>query len=100
MPLDGLTLGFLARELEDKLLGARVDKVAQPDHDSWSSSPCRAPETLRLLIAATPGSARMHLTEARYENPQEAPMFCMLMRKHLAGGRICTIRQGGGRPVD
>lgn len=96
MPLDGLTLGFLARELEDKLLGARVDKVAQPDHDMVILTLRGAGETLRLLIAATPGSARMHLTEARYENPQEAPMFCMLMRKHLAGGRITAIRQLGG----
>ena len=93
MPLDGVTLGFLARELNGKLTGARVDKVVQPDHDLVILTLRGQGETLRLLISATPGSARMHLSEARYENPEEAPMFCMLMRKHLLGGRVTGIRQ-------
>ncbi|MGI6694703.1 MAG: Rqc2 family fibronectin-binding protein [Christensenellales bacterium] len=96
MPLDGITLGFLARELEAKLIGARVDKAFQPDKDLVILSLRAAGETLRLLISATPGSARMHLSETRYENPAEAPMFCMLMRKHLMGGRVTSIKQLGG----
>ena len=96
MPLDGITLGFLARELDAKLAGARVDKISQPDKDLVILTLRTAGETLRLLISATPGSARMHLSQSRYENPQEAPMFCMLMRKHLAGGRVQGIRQLGG----
>jgi predicted ribosome quality control (RQC) complex YloA/Tae2 family protein len=96
MPLDGITMGFLTREMEEKLLGARVDKVAQPDHDLVILTLRGPGETLRLLICATPGSARMHISDARYENPTEAPMFCMLMRKHLVGGRVTGIRQLGG----
>ncbi|MDD3572955.1 MAG: NFACT RNA binding domain-containing protein [Eubacteriales bacterium] len=96
MPLDGITLGFIARELEAKLMGARVDKISQPDHDLVILTLRAQGETLRLLISATPGSARMHLSQSRYENPDEAPMFCMLMRKHLAGGRVTGIRQLGG----
>lgn len=96
MPLDGITLGFLARELEARLLGARVDKASQPDHDLVILTLRAAGETLRLLISASPGGARMHLSQARYENPAEAPMFCMLMRKHLLGGRITAIRQIAG----
>ncbi|MDD4081301.1 MAG: NFACT RNA binding domain-containing protein [Eubacteriales bacterium] len=96
MPLDGITLGFLARELESRLMGARVDRISQPDHDLVILTLRAQGETLRLLISATPGSARMHLSQARYENPDEAPMFCMLMRKHLAGGRVTAVRQLGG----
>ena len=96
MPLDGITLGFLARELDARLSGARVDKVAQPEQDLVILTLRGQGENFRLLICAAPGSARMHLSQARYENPQDAPMFCMLMRKHLSGGRVQSIRQLGG----
>ena len=33
MPMDGITLGFVARELNAKLAGGRIDKVVQPEDD-------------------------------------------------------------------
>ena len=47
----------------------------------------------RLLLSASPNHPRLHYTEARWENPAQPPMFCMLLRKHLAGGRIVSLRQ-------
>lgn len=96
MALDGLTLGFAARELEGLLLGGRVDKVAQPEKDMVILSVRAGGANHRLLINASPTGTRLHLTEHAYESPPEAPMFCMLMRKHIGGGRIQAIRQLGG----
>lgn len=93
MALDGLAMGFLAREANAQLAGARVDKISQPDSDLLVIHLRSPGSSVRLLLCATPGYARVHLTEKSYENPPEAPMFCMLARKHLAGGRLMEISQ-------
>ena len=50
----------------------------------------------KLLIRASGPNARIHLTRRRYENPASPPMFCMLLRKHLIGGRIREVTQPNG----
>ena len=91
--MDGLLMGFVARELDSLLAGGRVDKISQPDRDLVILHIRNGGANYRLLICATPGYARLHLTGKTYENPQEAPMFCMLMRKHLQGGRLLCVEQ-------
>lgn len=91
--MDGLTLGFVARELDKALAGGRIDRITQPDKDLVVFSVRTPGESHRLLVAAGPSSTRMHLTRGTYESAEVAPMFLMLLRKHLAGGRILNIRQ-------
>lgn len=93
MPLDAVCIHALAAELEDWLAGGRIDKVQQPERDMLLLSVRAKGENLRLLLSAGVGSARVHVTGASYENPAEAPMFCMLLRKHLVGARILSVRQ-------
>ena len=50
-------------------------------------------ENLKLLLSANPGHPRAHLTTLNRENPDKPPMFCMLLRKHLLGGRILELNQ-------
>ena len=93
MPIDALFLHAAARELRPRLTGSRVDKIQQPERDVLLLS-LRGPEGPgKLLISAGSGTARMHFTTGGRENPAEPPMFCMLLRKHLAGGRITAIHQ-------
>ncbi|MBO4377842.1 MAG: NFACT family protein [Clostridia bacterium] len=99
MPLDGLTLGFVARELNAMLAGARIERVSQPEKDMLLLSLRSNGKGCRLLLSAAPGMARAHLTEAQFVNPAEPPVFCMLLRKHLTGGRILSIDQLGGDRV-
>lgn len=94
--LDGLTLGFLARELNGFLRGGRIDRISQPFHDMVVFNLYNRGESYRLLISASPECARIHLTRKSFENPLKAPMFLMLLRKHLLGGRILDIRQLNG----
>lgn len=93
MPLDAITISALTSELKEKLEGGRIDKVQQPERDMLLFSLRSKGENLRLLIAAGTGNARVHITEASFENPAEPPMFCMLMRKHLVSAHIVSVSQ-------
>ena len=93
MPLDAICLSGLTRELELVLPGAKIDKIQQPERDMILLSLRTRQGNCRLLIAAGTGNARVHLTGASFENPQEPPMFCMLLRKHLTGARIVSVIQ-------
>ena len=99
MPLDGLTLGFIARELNDMLSGARIERVTQPEKDMLLLFVRNNGKNHRLLLSASPGFARAHITEGQFINPMEAPMFCMLMRKHVSGGKLMRIEQLNGDRV-
>lgn len=96
MPMDGLTLGFIARELWEKLQDGRIEKVTQPEKDMLILLVRAQGRNHKLLLSAAPSFARVHITEANYQNPADAPMFCMLMRKHLQGGRLTCLEQLGG----
>ncbi len=96
MPLDAITISALRGELNSRLEGGRIDKVQQPERDMLLLGLRAKGENLRLLLSAGVGSARAHVTEAAFENPAEPPMFCMLMRKHLLGARILSVRQPEG----
>ena len=96
MPMDGLTVGFAARELNETLRGGRIDKITQPERDAVMLVVRAGGANHRLLLCASPNNARCHLTQGSFSNPLEPPALCMLMRKQLAGARITEIRQVGG----
>ena len=93
MPMDGLTLSFMTRELQALLVGGRVDKVAQPDADAVVLTIRSQGGNHKLLLCSNANRARVQLTELPYENPAEPPMFCMLLRKHLSGAHITAMEQ-------
>ena len=93
MPLDAICLSALTAELREKLDGAKIDKVQQPERDMLILSLRGRSGNFRLLLAAGAGNARVHITGESMENPAEPPMFCMLLRKHLVGARIASLEQ-------
>ena len=93
MPLDALCLTAVAEELRPVLEGAKIDKVYQPTRDEVVLFLRGQGENVRLLLSANPGHPRAHLTTLTRENPDKPPMFCMLLRKHLLGGRILELNQ-------
>ncbi len=93
MPLDSVTLSALTSELRARIEGGKIDKVQQPERDTVLLSIRSPMGNFRLALCGGVGNARVHLTEAKYENPAQPPMFCMLLRKHLVGARISALNQ-------
>ena len=93
MPFDAFFLTAVRRELEGSLTGCRIDKVQQPQRDTLILSMRGAAGGGRLLLTASPNHPRIHLTNEPAENPAQPPMFCMLLRKHLTGGRLVSMQQ-------
>ena len=93
MSLDAATLALVAGELKNTLLDAKIDKIFEPTRDEVLMTLRTRTETHRLLLSARSGSARVCLTKESFENPLTPPGFCMLLRKHLTGGRIVSLTQ-------
>jgi len=91
MSLDGITTHFLAKELNERLVGGRIDKIYQPDRYDIVISVRQESQNFRVLLSANPSGPRIHICSSTRENPAIAPSFCMLLRKHLAGARITDI---------
>jgi len=96
MPMDGVMLGFVARELDAKLKDGRVDRVIQPERDEIHLLIRAQGANHRLVLSASANAARAHLSAHSKTGPMEPPMFCMLLRKYLASGRVQSIRRIAG----
>ena len=96
MALNAETIHALTEELNLTLRDGKIEKVQQPEKDLLLLTVRASGENHRVLIRAAGPNARVHLTEQSFENPKDAPMFCMLLRKYLTGARIREITQPGG----
>ena len=96
MALDAATLALTAQELKTKLVDAKIAKIFEPTRDELVLTLRTRTETLSLLLSARSGTARVCFTEESFENPDTPPSFCMLMRKHLTGGRVLDVQMEPG----
>ena len=95
MPLDAVALGAITCELNSMLAGAKIEKIHQPEKDEILLVLKGGFGTKKLVLSANSMNARIHLVEESKENPFAPPMFCMLLRKHLTGGKIVKIERLG-----
>lgn len=95
MPFDGLVLAAVRQELDNSFKGSRIEKIYQPERDELALVLHQPGKRQRLLLSAHARDARVHLTTTAKENPTSAPLFCMVLRKHLEGGRILAFEQPG-----
>lgn len=93
MAIDGMTLSLLRREIGEKLIDSRVEKINQPSKDEIMISMRGSKGNYKLLFSANAGTARVQITQNVPENPATPPMLCMLMRKLLGSARLIDIRQ-------
>ena len=92
MAFDAFYLSAVLKELS-ALTEPRVEKIHQPARDTVILHLRHREGRCKLLFAMNPTAPRLHLTTASPENPPEPPMFCMLLRKHLSGGRLMGVSQ-------
>lgn len=91
MAFDFLTLSAIITELTPQIIGAKINKIHQPDPYSILMK-CHSPAgPLRLLWSAHPDNGRIVRTESNRENPVKAPMFLMVLRKWLEGAHITGL---------
>ena len=93
MAFDAYFLSAVLDEIRQKATGARVEKIHQPGRDTVIVLLRCEHGREKLLFAPNPAAPRLHLTTANPENPDQPPMFCMLLRKHLSGARLTEITQ-------
>ena len=93
MALDGIYLSKIRKEIENRALYSRVDKVSQPSKDEIVLTLRNRNESCKLLLCVRANSPRVHFTAHNLENPAQPPMLCMLFRKFLIGAMIKAVRQ-------
>ncbi len=93
MAFDGIVTRALIEELNNKILGGKINKIYQQEKDEILFYIYNNKTNFKLLISSSSNNPRIYLTNYSKENPQSPPMFCMLLRKHLQGGTISNIEQ-------
>ena len=93
MAFDGITVSCLRKELSDKLTGGRITKIVQSEADELLLTIKNNANQYRLLLSASASLPLVYLTDKNKPAPMTAPGFCMLLRKHLGGGRIVDVSQ-------
>ena len=95
MAFDGAFLSQIKKEIEQRALGSKVDKVYQPSREEIVLVLRGKGIGGKLMLSARANSPRVHFTAVLPENPPTPPMFCMLLRKRLISGKLTAIRQPG-----
>lgn len=93
MAFDGIVVANLVHELKSELLNGRIAKIAQPEADELLLTIKSPSGQRRLYLSASASLPLIYLTENNKPSPMTAPNFCMLLRKHIANGRIVDIYQ-------
>lgn len=95
MAIDALAVRCLVNELNSRLVNGRIDKIHQPEKDEITVSVRTFTDSYRLVLSASSAHPRIHFTKNAKKNPLTAPMFCMLLRKHIGSGKITAVEQVG-----
>lgn len=95
MAFDAGFLAAVAEEITRVGLGGRVEKVYQPERDTVVLQMRTFAGGNRLLLNAGSSNPRIGFTTIPMENPQNPPLFCTLLRKHLSSAKLIGVRQLG-----
>ncbi|MDE7425591.1 MAG: NFACT family protein [Lachnospiraceae bacterium] len=93
MAFDGIVIANIVKEMQSRLAGGRINKIAQPEHDALLLTIKGTAGQERLFISASASLPLIYLTPTNRTSPMVAPNFCMLLRKHLNSARILSISQ-------
>ena len=101
MGFDGIVTTAISRELNDMLLGGRIEKIYQPEGEDIIFYVQANRIRYQLFLSSNASHPYTCLMEKKIDNPANPLAFCMLLRKHVAGGKILGIHQkNGDRVID
>src|SRR5690606_10770010 len=95
MPFDGIVTRAVTNELVDLLVPGKITKIHQPSDTEVIMTIRSQGKNQVLLLSIHPTYSRIHITKNTFLNPPDAPMFCMVLRKHLSGAILESIEQDG-----
>ncbi len=95
MAFDAAAVRYLTQELKENLINGRIDKIHQPEKDEITLHVRTLSGNFKLVLSASSAHPRVHFTDVAKKNPITAPMFCMLLRKHIGSGKITAVEQIG-----
>lgn len=95
MAFDGIVTKAITHEIKNDLIGGKIDKIHQPDKNTILLGIYSNSIHYALNICIDAHNCRINLTTNSKANPLVAPNFCMLLRKHLIGGKISDIEMYG-----
>ena len=95
MAFDGITIANIVTELNQTIIGGKINKIAQPENDELIITIKNQRKQYRLFLSASASLPLIYLTETNKPSPLTAPNFCMLLRKHIGSGKIIAIEQPG-----
>ncbi|PYZ93207.1 hypothetical protein CR194_08385 [Salipaludibacillus keqinensis] len=95
MSFDGIVTKAVTDQLKETIVSGRIAKIHQPFPTDLMMTVRANGKNHSLFFSVNPSFARFHLTNIKFENPQEPPMFCMVLRKHLEGSILESIEQDG-----
>ncbi len=95
MAFDGITMAAVTKQLQNTITDARISKIAQPEDNEILMTIHTQDGNVRLLMSADASLPLVYLTDNNKQGPLTAPNFCMLLRKHIQGGRIVAVSQPG-----
>ena len=95
MAFDGITIANIAQELNQTIVGGKINKIAQPENDELMITIKNNRTVYRLLLSASASLPLIYLTDNNKPGPMTAPNFCMLLRKHIGSARILSVTQPG-----
>ncbi|MFG6383852.1 MAG: NFACT family protein [Lachnospiraceae bacterium] len=93
MAFDGIVIANLVKELNETIINGRISKIAQPENDELLLTIKGNKGQVRLVLSASASLPLIYLTQNNKPSPMTAPNFCMLLRKHIANGKITRIYQ-------
>lgn len=93
MAFDGIVTRAIVHELNQEISSGRILKVYQPTMHEIILTVRQFGKNKQLLLSSHSSYARIHITNDKYENPQEPSMFCMMLRKYLNGSFIKEFKQ-------
>lgn len=93
MAFDGLIIRNIVKELNNVIINGKIDSIFQPDKYTVLLGFYNKGKNYTLHLSIQAENCRIHLTNFRKANPLVAPNFCMLLRKHLLGGKLVSLTQ-------
>ena len=95
MAYDGLVNYSIVKELKNKIINGKIDKIFEPNFEEILLGIYSNGNKYALDLVVSSNYYRANLTTNAKPNPSQAPNFCMTLRKYLLGTHISNIYTNG-----